>query len=94
MLHRLRLAMASNCFDRLSGEAEADETYIGGKARRGKRACGPHRERRLPCKDGRKTVVMGVRERGGRVPSFLVPSSRKYALLPRLLQHVEPGSTL
>ena len=33
MLHRIRLAMQSGSFDKLTGEVEADETYIGGKAR-------------------------------------------------------------
>src|SRR5713101_4559426 len=32
MTHRIRLAMQSGSFDKLSGEVEADETYIGGKA--------------------------------------------------------------
>ena len=33
MLHRIRLAMQSGTFEKLSGEVEADETFIGGKAR-------------------------------------------------------------
>jgi len=34
MLQRIRLAMQSGTFEKLSGEVEADETYIGGLARR------------------------------------------------------------
>src|SRR5438093_597281 len=33
MLHRIRLAMQTGTFDKLSGIVEVDETYIGGKAR-------------------------------------------------------------
>jgi hypothetical protein len=33
MLHRIRLAMQTPSFPRLSGEVEVDETFIGGKAR-------------------------------------------------------------
>jgi transposase-like protein len=32
MEHRIRLAMQSGTFEKLSGDVEADETYIGGKA--------------------------------------------------------------
>lgn len=33
MLHRLRLALQVKSFDKINGEVEIDETYIGGKAR-------------------------------------------------------------
>ena len=33
MLHRIRLAMQSDSFSKISGEVEVDETFIGGKAR-------------------------------------------------------------
>src|SRR5205085_6868974 len=33
LLHRIRLAMQTGTFEKLSGEVEVDETYIGGKAR-------------------------------------------------------------
>jgi transposase-like protein len=33
MLHRIRLAMQTGSFNKLSGEVEVDESYIGGKAR-------------------------------------------------------------
>src|SRR6266545_3630598 len=33
MLHRIRLAMQTGSFDKLSGTVEVDETFIGGKAR-------------------------------------------------------------
>src|SRR3990170_309316 len=33
MLHRIRLAMQSDSFDKIGGEVEIDETFIGGAAR-------------------------------------------------------------
>ena len=33
MMHRIRLAMKRGGFDKMSGEVEVDETFIGGKAR-------------------------------------------------------------
>jgi transposase-like protein len=33
LLHRIRLALQAGSFDKLSGEVEVDETFIGGKAR-------------------------------------------------------------
>ena len=33
MLHRIRLALQDESFGKLNGEVEADETFIGGKAR-------------------------------------------------------------
>src|SRR6185503_1944283 len=62
--HRIRLALHQGSFEKLlSGECEADETFIGGKARnmhKGKRA-----ERITGTGTKDKTAVMGILERGG-----------------------------
>jgi transposase-like protein len=94
MLHRLRHAMRTDSFDRLSGEVEADETYIGGRTRRGIPQARRIGYGDLQAKRDTKTIVMGMRERGGRVRAFVVPSSRKWSLLPQIVRHVEPGATL
>jgi transposase-like protein len=67
MMHRIRVAMASDPAQNtlLHGIVEADETYVGGKPRKGNR-----RDDDKPNKRGRgtsKTPVIGVIERGGRV---------------------------
>jgi transposase-like protein len=63
LLHRIRLAMQTGSFDKFGGEVEADETYIGGKARnmhKGKRA------RVISGTGGMgKVAVMGLLERHG-----------------------------
>lgn len=69
MMHRIRNAMANDTFqqDLLFGIVEADETYVGGKPRKGNN----HGDDGQPkAKRGRgtaKTPVVGVMERGGRV---------------------------
>lgn len=97
MLHRIRLAMQTGTFTKLSGEVEVDETLIGGKAR----FMSPKR-REAKFKKGKnkntgsfgKVVVMGVLERGGEVRAEVVKHSGRTELDPRVRKHVEPGSTL
>jgi transposase-like protein len=58
MTHRIRLAVQTGTFDKMSGEVEVDETFIGGKARfmhKGKRA-----EKITGCGPMGKTAVMGL----------------------------------
>lgn len=68
MMHRVRVAMASDEQQSalLHGIVEADETYVGGKPRKGNRRDGDN----PPNKRGRgtkKVPVVGVAERNGRV---------------------------
>lgn len=86
MQHRIRLAMQEQSFVKLGGEGrvvEADETYIGGKARN------MHKKRREQVIHGRggvgKTPVMGLLERHG--------PDRPSKIRTRVLTHVD-GDTL
>lgn len=62
MLHRIRLAMQTGTFEKMSGQIEADETLVGGKA---KNMHQDRKERILQKGRGSagKTVVMGLLER-------------------------------
>ena len=75
MLHRIRLAMQDEHEGKLSGEVEADETFIGGKARN------MHKKKRREKIHGRgpvnKTIVADVLQRGGKVRTKVVPKRRK-----------------
>jgi transposase-like protein len=67
MMHRIRNAMSKDTLqsELLHGIVEMDETYVGGKPRKGN-----HRDDGKPNKRGRgtqKTPVVGIMERGGRV---------------------------
>src|SRR5450759_3722464 len=78
MMHRIRKAMQSGSFQKLGGnggEIEADETFIGGKARNMHVA---QRKRRITGTGGKdKTAVMCILERGGEVRTKGISTRRK-----------------
>src|SRR5438445_1444230 len=92
MAHRLRYALKDGGFNLLSGEVEADETFIGGKARNMHVAKRKRRITGTGTKD--KTAVMGILERGGKVKASVVPSRRKWALQAEVRKHVTAGAAL
>jgi len=76
MLHRIRLAMQDDSFgSKLGGEVEADETFIGGKARNMHLSVKARRITGTGTKD--KTAVMGILERGGNVRTIVVSNRKK-----------------
>lgn len=92
MDHRIRLALGMAPSDKLSGEVEADETFIGGKARNMHLV---QRKRRITgtgTKD--KTAVMGILERGGEVRTMVISNRRKKTLQTEVKKHVEAGAAL
>jgi transposase-like protein len=92
MAHRLRYALKDGGFDLFSGEVEADETFIGGKARNMHVA---KRQRRITGTGGKdKTAVMGILQRGGKVRTVVVPNRKKHALQTEVRKHVEAGTAL
>jgi transposase-like protein len=93
MAHRIRFALHQGSFDSmLTGEVEADETFIGGKARN------MHvlkRERRITGTGGKdKTAVMGLLERGGKVRTQVISTRKKKELQGEVKKHVEAGAAL
>jgi transposase-like protein len=90
--HRIRLALTCGSFEKLSGHVEADETFIGGKARNmhvGKRL------RRITGTGGKdKTAVMGMLERGGKVRTTVISNRKKTVLQAEVRKHIEAGSAL
>ena len=92
MAHRLRFALHHGSFDKLSGEVEADETFIGGKARNMHVA---QRARRITGTGGKdKTAVLGILERGGKVKTTVINDRKKKTLHAEVNKHVEAGSAL
>ena len=97
MLHRIRLAMQNGTFEKMDGEVEADEMYIGGKAKN------MHMERRKRIIRGTgghdKTAVMGLLERPRGAAHSLVRTMVLDAVTQERMQgeikkNVEPGSAL
>jgi transposase-like protein len=97
MLHRIRLAMQSGSLMKLGGgggEVEADETFIGGKARNMHKSVHDRRISGMGQSAKDKTIVMGILERGGDVRTALIPDRQKHTLQPIVRQHVEPRAAL
>lgn len=93
MAHRIRFALHEGSFENmLTGEVEADETFIGGKARNMHVSVRNRRITGTGTKD--KVAVMGILERGGKVRTSIVPSRRKPVLQAEIRKHVEAGAAL
>jgi transposase-like protein len=95
MLHRIRLAMQDDTLgSKLSGEVEADETFIGGKARKMHKNVKARRITGQVKTATDKIIVMGMLERGGRVRAQVIADRVKTTLHPIIKQHVETGTAL
>lgn len=92
LLHRIRLAMQDYAAGGMCGEVEADETYIGGKARN------MHRGRRervyVGAPNRGKALVMGVLERGGKIKASVVPNLSRPVLQGEVRKHVQAGAAI
>lgn len=93
LLHRIRLAMQQGSFDKFKGRVEADETFIGAKARN------MHKGKRKSKGTGivGKTAVLGLLERTtidkpSRIRLKVVENVRLTVLDPEVRKHVEKGS--
>lgn len=96
MMQRIRTAMAADPDQErlLHGIVEADETYVGGKPRKGNK-----RDDDTPNKRGRgtdKAAVLGVVERGGRVVAKVAkPGDLSAKGIAKFIgTHVDPAGTL
>jgi transposase-like protein len=93
MLHRIRYAQHHGTINKMSGHVEADETFIGGKARN------MHVGKRMQHIKGRgpmgKAVVFGLLDREtGKVRTTVVGTRRKGELQREIRECVAPGAEL
>lgn len=92
MLHRVRLGMQDANGGKLSGEVEADESFIGAKSRN------MHKDVRARKITGTgpegKAIVAAVLERGGRVRAKVMTTRKKKDLQALVRENVETGSNL
>ena len=92
LLHRIRLAMQTGAFEKLDGEIEVDETFIGGKARNMHKHTRARKITGTGAKD--KAVVAGVLQRGGELRAVVVPDTRRATLQAGVRKNVEKGSAV
>ena len=93
MLHRIRYAQHHGGINKMSGIVEADETFIGGKARF------MHADRRAEKITGRgpegKAIVFGLLDREtGKAHTTVVSTRRKAELQKHVRANVQAGSEL
>ena len=95
MLQRIRLALQNGSIAKMKGTCEADETYIGAKARY------MHKHRRTGVGDAgiKKTPIQGILERtkgqkASRVVLKVVGTTRRPELCGNVRQYVLAGSTV
>ena len=92
MLHRIREAMRTGTFRKLSGTVESDETFVGGEARNMHRA---KREKKIRGRGSvGKRIVHGMLERGGEVRANVVDSTDRAELHLIIVSNVQRGSNL
>lgn len=77
------LIASTQGFQMLQGHVELDEAYVGGR-RSGKRGRGA---------EG-KTIVMGMKERGGEMRTEVIPNVKKATLREVVARNVEPGAAV
>ena len=77
------LMIKADGFEMLKGHVELDEAYVGGRrpGKRGRGAAG-------------KTIVMGLKERGGKLTTQVIPDVKKDTLRAVVLDNVEPGAAV
>jgi hypothetical protein len=85
MTHRIREAMQDTSGSKLKGIVEIDETYIGGKSKRRN-----GRARNQAPRSEKFDMVMGMRERKGRVKFVHVADGKKETIRKALDEHIDP----
>jgi transposase len=95
MANRIRGMLMAQDDSPLSGDVEADETYVGGKPRLSDRV---RKSDGSGFKRGRsgkaKSTVFGAVERGGRVRAEVIPTSEVGGIPRRVTEFVLPSSVL
>lgn len=99
MLSRLRMALHDEPRDHMRGDVEADESYIGGKARN----MHADKRKRIAVRKGRsiagKVAVMALLERHGKdgvsqVRTAILKGTKRHEIQGNVRRNVEIGATL
>lgn len=90
MMHRVREAMQSGSIEKLKGEVEVDETYVGGEAKN------MHYGKRKVSGRGSvgKAIVVGLLERHGQARTSVPKNAKKKTLHKIVRTEIEKGSNV
>ena len=88
LLHRLRAMLAGGEKLPLAGIVEADETYVGGKARNRQK----HREKPTRGRGTDKPMLFAAIQRGGEARTAVIPSASALAIDPLLFGWLDRDS--
>lgn len=92
MLHKIRQFMYSQNRQRLSGEVEVDETFVGGKNKN------RHKDKKVEKCQGRsfkdKKPVFGMLQRKGNLTAIVVEDTKAKTLKPIITQYIQFQSVI
>ena len=90
MLQRIRECFDLNDNDKMEGEIEADETYVGGKEKN------KHGDKKIKNASGSvgKAPVLGMVQRGGKVAAMKVDDTTFESLALEIIKNVKQGAKL
>ena len=94
MLHRIRAEMACEQRPLLQGILEADETYLGGKPRKGNKRKDDNTHGNPRGRGTSKTPVIGVVERGGNVAAAVADDLTGRGVLNFIKNSIDPDGSL
>lgn len=87
MMHRIRFAMTETDTTPLSGDVEVDELFIGGVPRH-------YNNSRKTKHSGNKSIVVGLKQRGGRVRPRVIADVTGATLKQVVRDHVAPSARI
>ncbi len=88
MLQRIRNCFGLNNDDKMEGEIEADETYVGGKDKN------RHANKKVKGSRDDKAPVFGMVQRDGKLKAVKVPNTTTETLSTEIINAVKEGATL
>ena len=95
MNHRIRLAMRLGTIEKMGGEVEADEAFIGGLAKN-MHAWRRDRAQKAAVGGDNKTAVLGILQRAkpSRISASVIPNTKRATLHAKIRETVKPGTQL